>query len=236
MRELGRRHVKGVVKIDLSGRVVEVVITADHVGYLHVPIVNHHREIVSGRAIRAGDDQIVQLTVLEHHAPAHAILDHDFTIQRIAKAHDGRYTGGRRTGKVSISTVISRLFATGHLGFTQLIQLFPARVAVIGMTARHELIDHFLVSIHALRLIKRAFVVIEVQPSHAFQNGVHRFRCRSFKVRIFDSEHKLAAVPARIQVAEQSGARTANMQKTGGRWRETGANRHEYLGCTSKLG
>jgi hypothetical protein len=53
-----------------------VIVAADHVRDAHVRIVHHHAEIVGGRAVRARDDEIVELLVLEHHLAVDHVLDH----------------------------------------------------------------------------------------------------------------------------------------------------------------
>ena len=61
---IGRHHcAQRFENINLPWRVVDMVITTDHMANLHVHIVDHDTEVVSGRAICARDDEIIKLFV-----------------------------------------------------------------------------------------------------------------------------------------------------------------------------
>ena len=49
--------------INLPWRVVDMVIAPDHMANLHIPIVDYDTEVISGRAICARDDEIIELFV-----------------------------------------------------------------------------------------------------------------------------------------------------------------------------
>ena len=82
----------------------------------------------------------------------------------------------------------------------------------------------FLVKRKALGLIKRTFVVIQLQPFHRLDNRVDRFRCGSLSVRVLDSKDKLTAVVARKKVVKQRRACPADVQITRRAGSEAGAN------------
>ena len=74
--------------LDLARRVVDVVVAADHVRDAHVVVVHHDAEIVGRRAVRARDDQVVELAAVERdRAVDHVVHDH-LPFVRITKAHD----------------------------------------------------------------------------------------------------------------------------------------------------
>ena len=53
----------------LAERVVEVIVAADHVRDAHVVIVDHDREHVGRRAVRAQQDEIVELGIVDGDRP-----------------------------------------------------------------------------------------------------------------------------------------------------------------------
>jgi hypothetical protein len=53
----------------LAEGVVEMVVAADDVGHAHVVIVDHDREHIGRRAVRAEQDEIVELGVLDGDRP-----------------------------------------------------------------------------------------------------------------------------------------------------------------------
>src|SRR5690606_28576366 len=77
---------------------------------------------------------------------------------------------------------------------------------------------------HPLRLIERTFVRIKAQPAHAVENGLDGFRSGTLQIGIFNAQDELPFVTACIRPAEQRGARTANVQKTGRAGGETGTD------------
>ena len=63
--------------VDLTGRVVQMIVAANHVRDLHVHVIDDDTEVVRGRTVRARDDQIIELGVLKDHVAMNRILDHD---------------------------------------------------------------------------------------------------------------------------------------------------------------
>jgi hypothetical protein len=54
-----------IQNIDLTRRVIHVIITTNDVGNLHIPVIHRDAKIVSWRAIRTRNDQIVQLFIAD---------------------------------------------------------------------------------------------------------------------------------------------------------------------------
>ena len=63
---------------------VEVIVAADHVRDAHVDVVHDDAEVVDGRAVRAQDDEVVELGVLEDDAALHEIVDDGLAVERRA--------------------------------------------------------------------------------------------------------------------------------------------------------
>ena len=95
---------------------------------------------------------------------------------------------------------------------------------MVGRAVGQHLRDHFTIAIHALHLIVRAVVVVQIQPCHRIQNFRHVFRCGALYVRILDAQDKSAAEMARQCPAVQCGTRTADVQGTGWAGGKSGAN------------
>jgi hypothetical protein len=60
----------------LAKGVVDMVIAADHMGHAHIVIVHHHGQHIGRRTVRAQNDEIVQLNVLNRDAALNQIVDH----------------------------------------------------------------------------------------------------------------------------------------------------------------
>ena len=91
--------------VHLPRRVVQVIIAANDVRDAHVHVVDDHAEVVGRRAIRARDDQVIELGVLKGHRPVHQVLDHHCAIEGIAKANDRSDAGARlgaRRGRLPV--------------------------------------------------------------------------------------------------------------------------------------
>ena len=82
--------------VDLPGRVVDMVVAADHMRDAHVPIVDADAEVVGRRAVGAGDDEVIELGIANRDRPLDQIVPGDRAIVRVAKAHHRRHALGRR--------------------------------------------------------------------------------------------------------------------------------------------
>ena len=202
-----------------------MIVAADHVRDAHVLVVDDHAEVVGGRAVRARDDEIVELGVLERHGAVHQVFDHDGAVQRILEAHD-RLHAGTRLGAIAAKAGIARLFLARGLLRAHVVQLLLRAVAVIGSAGGEHLRDHFAIAIEALGLVVRALVRVEPQPLHAFEDHAHGLVGGALAVRVFDAQDEFAAVAARLQPAEKRRAHAADVQQAGGAWSEAGYYRH----------
>ena len=176
----------GAQHIQLTRRVVQVVVTANDMGDGHVVVVHYHAEVVGGVTVRALDDEVVQFLVLEHHAAVDSVFDHHLALVRVLEAHYGRNTGHRRLA-VTAAAIVARLVATGLLLRAHGVELFFRAIAVVGLVRAQPVRDDFAITVIALRLVERAFVGVQAEPGHAFQNDAHGFVRGSLPVRILDA-------------------------------------------------
>mgnify|MGYP000246353718 CR=1 FL=1 len=119
---------------------------------------------------------------------------------------------------------LARIPAAGALGFAQGVELLRRHVAGIGGAGSEHLPDDFLVPVHALHLVERAFVPIEIEPAHAVEDGLHGFGRGAGHVGILDAQDEIAAVTPGIGPREQRRARPPDVQIAGGAGGEAGAD------------
>ena len=65
----------------LAEGVVEMVVAADHVSDPHVVIVDHDRKHVGRRAVRAQQDEVVELGVLDGDPALNLVVDDGFALR-----------------------------------------------------------------------------------------------------------------------------------------------------------
>ena len=157
-----------------------MVVTANDVGDVHVEIVYHHAEVVSGGAIGAGDDQVVKFFVIEFDAAFNGIVPSGYAVLRHFETHHRRHAfwNGRqgfacfRTPFAIVHKVLLVGFGLGALR----VQFFFGGVAVIRRAIGQHFGDDFFVAVKAFGLVERAFVIAHVYPMHAIQNCLYRSR------------------------------------------------------------
>ena len=198
MTELRQCSTQSTVHVDLPGRVVDVLVTAEHMADRHVPVVHHDREVVGGHTIGTLDDQVVNLGVADADRPFDQVVPVHHAIDRVGKADDGldAFRNGRqhlaRCG--APSAVVQALFTTRFLRGFHGFQVFGRAVAAVCGASGQHLVDHGLVAIETLHLVDRAFVVAQTQPVHRVQDLVHRVLGGAGHIGVFNAQHELAAV------------------------------------------
>ena len=108
MRERGRVAVPECsAQQEVLRRAVDVVLAADHVGDPHVLVV-HDVGQEEGRApVRAHDDEVLDVTVLEHDLAADDVVPTGHTVIRNAEAQGA--TRARLEPPVAAEAVVARL-------------------------------------------------------------------------------------------------------------------------------
>ncbi len=214
-------------QIDLPGSIIDVIVAANDMGDAHVRIVDHHREVIGGRSVGTGDDEIVELGVVESDGPAHQILEHHLPVRRVAEAHHRANALGRWILTVAAQAVISRLFLGHHLLGPQRIEPFPAAIAPIGRPLRKHTFNDLPVTIKTLGLIIRTVIVLEAEPRHALEDGLDVFVGRALPVGILHPQDESPALAARVEPGKQRRAGAADMQMASGTGSETGNDGHD---------
>ena len=85
MDEEGERPAQCLVEQDLPGSVVQMVVSANDVGDLHVSVVDNDGEVVHEAAVGAADDEILQLLILKSDVSGQHVVDHRLALLRNTK-------------------------------------------------------------------------------------------------------------------------------------------------------
>ncbi|MET3929344.1 hypothetical protein ABIE51_001231 [Lysobacter sp. OAE881] len=226
VREMRHGGAERTVDVDLPRRVVDVVVAAHDVGDAHVQVVDDHGEVVGRVTVGAEDHQVVQLAVgeldraLDLVVPAHhavdGVLETDHAVRIVAEA----------LVAIAIRAVVARLVAGGHGLLAHGFEFFLRLVGVVRGAGGDHLLGDRAVTLQALRLVDRAFVVGQAQPLHRLQDRVDGRLRAAFAIGVLDAQDELAAATARLQPAVQRRAGAADVQVAGGTGGETGAAAH----------
>ena len=91
-------------------------------GDAHIVIIDHHGVHIGGRAVRAHDDEIIQVLSLEYDLALHMVVDGDVAAQRRLDAdHRGNPVGSFALVAIAPVTVIAWRLAGGAGLFTHLV-------------------------------------------------------------------------------------------------------------------
>ena len=229
------RHLRtqGLIKIDLTRGVIDMVSTANNVAHLHVDIVNHNSEVIGRNTVTAHNHQIVQFGIFKRNRAIDHVIPGNRAGIGIAETDYRRDAFRNRTTDTIFrtpATVVTRLNLLGHLFFAQGFQLFLGGVALISQALFEHHIDHFFIAVQTIHLVDRTFVVIEFQPLHAIDDHVNGFLRGALLVRIFDTKEELAAYKvACIGPAVNSRAGGAQVHHSGRRRCDTRANFFHFV-------
>ena len=144
VRVLGRLDTQSSHNVQLPGCVVEMIITAHHVSDLHLAVVDNNREIVGRHTIRAHDDQIVQLRIVENYLTTDSVAHANLPAGGRPETND-RIHIGPGLGTISTATVITRFSTTGFLLLPHSRKLFSSAIAVIRVTRLQQLLSKLLI-------------------------------------------------------------------------------------------
>src|SRR5690606_6383552 len=148
--------------VDLARGVVYVVVAANHVGDLHVDVVDHHAEVVGGCTVGACNDEVVELGVVEGDGALDHVIPGRDAFRRVAKPHHrlSAFRNGRQgfAGFGAPGAVIAGLQAGGTGLFAHDFHFFGRTVAIIGGAFFQHACHHFAVAVHALHLVERTFI------------------------------------------------------------------------------
>ncbi len=211
--------------VHLPRGVVEVIVAANDMSYVHVHVVDNHTEVIGGSAVGPGDDQVIELCVLERYRSVDQVLDDDGAVSWIAEPHDGADAFARGRA-IAADACVARLLLPRDLLLAHRVQLLLGAVAVIGSAVIQHAADDFLVAIESLGLVVRTLVGIEVAPFHAIEDHPHRFIGGPLAVGVLDAQDEFAAHAPGIEPAEKRRPDAAYVQHAGGTGGKAGNYSH----------
>src|SRR2546428_11161288 len=85
MSERWRLLAQRAIKLNLSGRIREMIVAANDVTDRHINVIHDNTKIISRRAVRPSDDEIVELTVVEYHFAFDGVVHDGCSIARRTK-------------------------------------------------------------------------------------------------------------------------------------------------------
>jgi hypothetical protein len=190
-------------------------------GHAHVMVVDHHRQHVDRGAVAAQQDHVVELVVADHDVALDDVADHGLAVAGRLDA-DRRGDAGRGVGGIAVApaAVVARRLAFGARTGAHLLQLLGGAVAAIGLALAQQFMGDLGMARGARELVDDLAIPVQLQPAQAFEDRVDRRLGRPLPVGVLDAQAEDAAVMAREQPVEQGGARAADVQEAGGRWRE----------------
>ena len=164
--------------IDLSRRVVHMVVSPNDMGDLHVNIIHHHTKVVSWRTVWPSNDQVVQFFIRNFNQSLDLVHPRNHAIGWILKAKHRLNTRGNGRQCFTFlrppGPIVLWLFLVFDLLVSERIQLLNTHVTRINSTLASQKLKHLLVPLDALHLIKRSFIRPHSKPFHALQYHIDR--------------------------------------------------------------
>ncbi len=186
----------------------EEVLAPNGVGDSHVGVVDCVSQEEHGRAVRAPDDEVLEVVGRERDLTAHDVLELHCLPRRHPEPH------------------------SQAIGYRGALDLGVVGVAQVGETPSEEIIDDLAVAVEALRLVEGSLVPVEAQPLEFCQEALCQFGAVAFGVGVLDTQHVGATCRAGEQPVEQGRPRASNVEEAGWRWckPDSGGHRAETTG------
>jgi hypothetical protein len=188
-----------------------VVGAPDHVRDAGVEVVDDDRQVVDGRAVGAGDHEVVHQAVLERALAA----DH--------VAHDRRALVGHPQPYGALAVVSA---AEAGVAVCRLVGLDVVRAGggAVGVPARDQLLDDLGVALAAPGLEDRVAVPVEAEPAQGLEDLLDVLRGRALAVGVLDAQHELGVVASGQEPVVQCRPRSTDVERAGRRRCEADAH------------
>ena len=188
----------------------EVVLAADHVGDLHLDVVDHVDEVEDRLAVGTEDHEVAVLDAFD--LPADEVVQH------------------HRRG-VDLLVVFLQVFVVGG-GAGAFEAQPPGAVLLVGAALGGEFAQLRLVEFRALGLEIRtvraadlgAFVPVHAEPAHRVEDHLQEGVGVALLVRVLDAEDELAARVAGVEPVEQGRTGASDVEEAGGAGGEADAD------------
>jgi hypothetical protein len=219
----------------LTRRVGEMVLAAQHVGDTHLGIVDGVAEEERRAAVGTPQDEIADVVARETLGTVHHVVELDDAPRGNAKARRGRYPLGalahtRLGRKFATRARVPRRAAGGELRLAGQVELERRAITRVreatgierrGMPGVDRATAGLMVFL-ARRRAPRTLVPRKAEPFEVFHQRCGEWLLAALGIGIFDAQHELPAVMVREQPAEQRRARVSEMQRARGAGGETG--------------
>jgi hypothetical protein len=194
-----------------------VVGAAHDVGDAGVVVVDHHREVVDGRAVGAGDHEVVLERVLELRLAPDDVDDR-------GDAFVGR-TEADRAGALVFAAE-----AALAVGLLEGLDVLRPRGGAVGAAGREQLLDHLGVAVGPLGLEDRLAVPVDSEPLQRLEDLVDVLGRRALAVGVLDPQHHLAGGwAAGEEPVVERGPGAADVQRAGRRGSEADAGHADCM-------
>ena len=234
----GRRPAQRADHHHLLGRVRDVVLAADDVGDAHLHVVDRRGQVVGGRAVRAGDDEVLDGRVLEGHRAADVVLDLrapvDVDREAPHRAHPGLLEGGDLLGAAVAAAADDRRPPVGTGRGALGLDLLGGLVGRVDGPALAQPLDRAGVDVAALALAVGPLVPVEPEPAEHPQDLGLALGRRALAVGVLHPQDEGAARVPGHQPVEEGRPRAADVQAPRRAGGEAHAGRAGDIGSVSR--
>ena len=173
------RHVPahGLIDHHLTRRIAQVIVAADNMCDAHIMVIHDDREHVDRRAVRAQQDHVIELRVIDFHIALHFIADHHRAAFGCAHANNIRQIWVRRGIRITPRAAIERGFTLRTRALAEGFDFVLRRETFERFAIGEHFMGNFCMTFCAFKLADHIAVVIKSEPSHALQDC-----CRCFWV------------------------------------------------------
>src|SRR5438093_2619014 len=212
-----------------------MVVAANDVGDAHRDVVDDDTEIVRGRSVRADEDPVVELAVLERDRPVDEIVHHRRALGRNPEPQ----RAGGEASLAAAAGIAERLAPLlGRLPLA--VEKRGRTVAVVGAPGGEEPPGVLAIAREPLGLTvarrRRPFVPVEPEPPEGVDDGDDVLVGRPRAVRVLDAQDEGAVVVAREEPVEERGARAADVEMARRARREPYADRRGHVSRSRTAG
>ena len=139
-----------------------MVIAARDVCYLHVDVIDAHREVIGRVSVGAQQDEIIDQLPFEADVAANQVMKRDRS-GRDGEANHVRSVGPVRTSAATAGVPVRDPGLLGRVALC--LQLLHGAVTAIGAAVSHERLGPLAVAVETVALVDRTLVPVDAQPS-----------------------------------------------------------------------
>jgi len=158
----------------------------------HGEVIDHHCELISGDAIWAHEDKIVEFLVVKGHCPADEILNHGRPHGRGLEPEDPAWS--RPYALFTTGAIVLGLSPLGQGLLSLFFQELRRTLAIIGLALFKEFLGVFPVDFKSFHLEIGAFIPVEPEPLQGFPDGIHKLWPRTLLISVLETQEEKPSV------------------------------------------